>query len=138
MPNDEETICSYYKSLPLYNRGFPPTTRSLLRKTNFKEFKRGFPNFWNACLSQIRSILRATQPNFIHKYPNTKCYQLFGVDFFINKSLQPKVLEINMGPGMDPKTDIDQQMRVQLMKDLSSTLGLNGVGFFSSNEFMEL
>jgi len=50
-------------------------------------------------------------------YDNTT-FQLFGVDIIFNTDLYPYLLEMNKGPDMAPKNDIDEDIKYRVLNDI--------------------
>ena len=57
----------------------------------------------------------------------TTTFQLFGVDVIFDKELNPYLLEMNKGPDMNARDDIDEKMKSLVQSDMFKTVGvLNG------------
>jgi hypothetical protein len=54
----------------------------------------------------------------------SKNFQLFGIDFFVNTNYEPKILEINIGPGMTPLLNEDKEMRIKMHEDILGKLNI--------------
>ena len=50
------------------------------------------------------------------------CCELFGVDMFVDKNLNTKVLEINIGPGMISHNSDDENIRNNLFNNILALL----------------
>ena len=51
-------------------------------------------------------------------------FQLFGIDIIFDKKLHPYLLEMNKGPDMTPRDDIDKLMKNNVQKDMLKTVGI--------------
>jgi hypothetical protein len=51
-------------------------------------------------------------------------FQLFGIDVIFDKKLHPYLLEMNKGPDMTPRDDIDKLMKNNVQKDMLKTIGI--------------
>lgn len=63
----------------------------------------------------------------VYQSPNlrgTTSFQLFGVDVIFDKNLNSYILEINKGPDMIPRDDIDHQMKKEVQKDMFALVGI--------------
>ena len=109
--NDFNTnISSFYSSKKLYDIGYPILISEL--GLNF---------------NKIDNILRMVMTAAYDKICNSNSsltFQLFGVDFLLDKHKNPKILEINIGPGMSKYCSRDYKMRFRLQEDILSCIGL--------------
>ena len=115
--SDEAHIASFYKSKSLYNLGYPITVNRFLNKENINH-----SHFFSKMLKQSKFIVSAVTHKILNSFPypcgpDNKCAELFGIDFYIDSKLSPKVLEINVGPGMSSFNNKDKQMRNKLLND---------------------
>jgi len=51
-------------------------------------------------------------------------FQLFGADVIFNKELHPYLLEMNKGPDMTPRDDLDKLMKNNVQNDMFKTVGI--------------
>ena len=51
-------------------------------------------------------------------------FQLFGIDVIFNKDLHPYLLEMNKGPDMTARDDIDKIMKNTVQQDMLKTVGI--------------
>ena len=51
-------------------------------------------------------------------------FQLFGADVIFDKDLHPYLLEINKGPDMSPRDNIDEEMKVSVQLDMFKMVGI--------------
>lgn len=56
--------------------------------------------------NKINKIIEAVKPTFNNtgNLKNNLCVQVFGLDFIVDKNLNPIMLESNKGPDMKPKS----------------------------------
>ena len=63
-------------------------------------------------------------------------FQLFGLDYIFTYEMFPYILEVNKGPDMNSKNEIDKQMKIKVMNDCFKTVGI--IQDDNSNSFNEL
>ena len=51
-------------------------------------------------------------------------FQLFGIDIIFDKELHPYLLEMNKGPDMSPRDDIDKTMKETVQRDMFKKVGI--------------
>ena len=158
----DKGVASFYTSKQLYDNGFPITFKELqkhMTDINWESIVSKFKNL-------LVKVLNATNSSLcVHKLPyNNKTFQLFGVDFMITnkgdqltshakrereltphikrerllseRELTPYIIEINIGPGMDPYCDKDKELRTKLHNDLLSVTGI--IPKTSHNNFIKI
>ena len=54
----------------------------------------------------------------------TVSFQLFGIDVIFDKDLHPYLLEMNKGPDMTARDDIDEEMKNLVQSDMFKTVGI--------------
>lgn len=54
----------------------------------------------------------------------TTCFQLFGADVIFNKEFHPYLLELNKGPDMSARDNIDENMKKIVQNDMFKTVGI--------------
>lgn len=113
--NNDDSIASFYSSKKLYDNGYPITNKTFFQHNHNKKYN------WAKIMINIQQILIYII-HAVEKYMcannGSKMCELFGADFIISKNGQPKILEINKGPGMTPYNQIDKQMRTKLQHDI--------------------
>ena len=57
-------------------------------------------------------------------YDNTS-FQLFGVDIIFDNELHPYLLEMNKGPDMSPKNDVDTDIKYRVLHDIFTSDSIN-------------
>lgn len=106
--NENRTVASFYEATELYDKGFPITIKKLLYN-----FESQTKPMWEKIVFKIRLILTA----FNEKLTSTQfgagnlTFQYFGVDILLTDTFDPYILEINIGPGMQPHNNEDSLMR---------------------------
>jgi tubulin polyglutamylase TTLL5 len=55
---------------------------------------------------------------------NDRCFELFGFDIMLDKSLQPWLLEVNLSPSLTCDSPLDTKIKSNLITDLLSLVGL--------------
>lgn len=63
----------------------------------------------------------------MHVPHRNNCFELFGFDILLDSSLQPWLLEVNLSPSLSCDTQIDLQVKTQLIADLFSLVGVRTV-----------
>ena len=74
----------------------------------------------------MREVSQCLSKNFYQSkniYGSTT-FQLFGVDVIFTKDLQPYLLEMNKGPDMSPRDNIDEIMKSSVQSDMYKTVGI--------------
>ena len=69
---------------------------------------------------------------------NTTCFQLFGADVIFDTNLHPYLLELNKGPDMNPRDDIDRKMKTKVQIDMFSKIGMLQNNKDETNSFFPL
>jgi hypothetical protein len=98
----ESQITSYNMDIKLYN-DYPLTLEQF--KTYLNDNNHDYNEFFNKINNSLTFFLNAFKDQIGNdkKFINNKCAQVFGVDFIIDKNLNPILLECNKGPDMKPK-----------------------------------
>jgi len=120
--NFENGVASFYTSKKLYDKGYPIIFSQLKREMNSVNWNKIVKNF-NSKISLVLDAAKYYLCSNKLTYHNST-FQLFGVDFMLTKNLKPYILEINIGPGMEPYNSIDRQMRYKLHRDMFATVGI--------------
>lgn len=55
---------------------------------------------------------------------NNQTFQLFGLDIIFDRNMNPYLLEMNKGPDMIPRNDIDRHMKFKVNTDMFNILGV--------------
>ncbi len=70
---------------------------------------------------------------------NAISFQLFGVDVIMNDQLEPYILEVNKGPDMSGRDDVDKKMKYTVQAHMFEKVGLiKDEEIASSNVFFEI
>lgn len=109
VPNYDSCVASFYTSKDLYKKGFPIIYSELKKKLQlpWKEIERKMKIKLNLLTNSIKD-----------KMNQYKGFQLFGVDFVIDQSFEPWLLEANIGPGMTPFNENDKKMRKNVYENI--------------------
>ncbi len=121
----ESNITSYNLDLNIYKKN-PRSFNDLniyLKKNN-----KDYNYLWSNINNLMKKICKGLSdviyiPNYNKKELVTQ-FQLFGCDIIFNNELHPYLLEINKGPDMNPKDDIDENMKTKLQLDMFKKVGL--------------
>ena len=114
--------------MKLYDQGYPITFKELQNKIS--DINWTIIN--NKFHQKIKLLLDAALPKICAnklKFNNTS-FQLFGVDFIVTNEYETRILEVNIGPGMEPYSHSDKSLRYKLHTDMLSVIGvLNNKNF---------
>lgn len=128
--DDNSHISSFYNSKPLYKKGFPITTKRLIMET---KLPKGI--LYSQINDKSKSVVQAITPEILNSAPcsfgTNKCVELFGIDFFVDEDLKCKILEVNIGPGMESENKEDNETRSLLLSSMCDLIISNN----SSNFF---
>ena len=119
----ESNITSYHLDLNVYKTN-PRSFDELRRFINYKGqhadilFKLIHWKMVHICRCIEKSVYQSD--NII----GTTSFQLFGLDFIFDNNLNPYLLEMNKGPDMIPKDNIDTQLKTIIQMDMFSKVGL--------------
>ena len=122
----ESNITSYNLDLKIYDNN-PLTMRQL--KTYLID--NGYENpdiLFKRIDEKVALVIDAVKPHFGKKgnLTNNLCLQIFGMDFLVDKKLNPYLLECNKGPDMTPRHD---KSFATLLKDIED--------FYDAEELVE-
>lgn len=70
-----------------------------------------------AAESEITPSFNASAPYY------SNCYELFGCDIFLDESLHPHLIEVNVSPSLTGSTPIDKIIKGKLISDLFHLVG---------------
>lgn len=120
--DNENGIASFYTSKQLYEKGFPITTKKLFTDFDTVSYNELYTKF----ADQTKLIIDAVRHKLgSHPFKyNNKSFQIFGIDFIITNDGLVYVLEINIGPGMDPYNSEDRLMREKLHHNMYCAVGI--------------
>ncbi|NIO45188.1 MAG: hypothetical protein GTN36_06600, partial [Candidatus Aenigmarchaeota archaeon] len=118
----DSSVSSFYTSKKLYDAGYPIILSQLVKEMNYINWN----SLRNLFDEKIKLLLNSTKRKLCSsslKY-NNKTFQIFGVDFVVTNSMDTRILEVNVGPGMEPYCDIDKKMRIKLHQDMLLIVGV--------------
>lgn len=52
------------------------------------------------------------------------CFEMFGFDILIDENLKPWLLEVNLAPSLSCGSDLDLEIKSNLIKDLFNLVGI--------------
>ncbi len=129
-PNDRRDfssgVASFYTSKKMYDAGNPiiiSELKPLMKYINWGVIEKEFERKIEFLLDAARSKLGQHQLRY-----NNTTFQLFGVDFIVANcnytDCNPtvRILEVNIGPGMNPYCERDKKMRLNLHEGLLSII----------------
>ena len=120
----DNSIASFYDSKTLYDTACPII---------WSELKQIVKLNWSKIMSKISRKLGLVVHMIKNKLNKYDGFQLFGVDVLIDTQLEPWIIEINVGPGMESHNSIDKQMRLDLHSDM-----LKLIESGTNNNFMKI
>jgi hypothetical protein len=125
--NFDTSVASFYTSKKMYDSGEPILLSELIiqrQNVDWNKIKQQFND-------KITMLLKAAYPKLcnIKLNNNNRTFQLFGIDFLVytddNKQTDTRILEVNIGPGMDSYCSRDNVMRTKLFNDVLQIVGIN-------------
>lgn len=138
--NFDSSIASFYTSKILYDNDYPiilSELENVYRRYNWDKIK-------NIFKSKLELLIQYISPKICSnklKY-NNKTFQLFGVDFIVyqnNHNYDARILEINVGPGMESYCDRDDKMRKAMHDNILLLIGIiNKNKVNKKNDFIKL
>ena len=74
----------------------------------------------------IIDVICKVEDNFItqHNLKKSTTFQLFGIDYIFDKDCNPYLLEMNKGPDMIPRDDIDKVLKTKVQSHMFSKVGI--------------
>jgi hypothetical protein len=112
----DNSIASSYTSKSLYSAGFPRQFNNL-KGVPIDKLKHDFNN-------KLGLLTIALKNKICTKCVENTKFELFGADFFVDKDLKTKLIEINITPGMFIIDKNDRKLRYNLYKDILKIVGL--------------
>ena len=141
----ESNITSYHLDMNIYKKN-PRTFEDLIGYINKHEDN---PNAGSLFMVRVRKIIQkmciALSNEFFQsenlrkrgdddslqlagdlRSPNqvVTSFQLFGVDVIMDKDLNPYLLEVNKGPDMSARDDVDHVMKLKVQTDMLEKVGI--------------
>lgn len=94
-----------------------------------------FANLWNSIIDIVNKTLIIAEPYLLHTYrmarPGTTsaasssvCFEVLGMDIFIDRKLRPWLLEINRSPSFGCDSKIDADIKFDVIKTAFTLLNL--------------
>ena len=122
----ESNITSYNLNMSVYKespRDFDQLKVYINKDTQNKESGNFLFNNIELLMKEVASCLSKS----FYQSKNIKgsiTFQLFGADVIFNNELHPYLLEMNKGPDMTPRDDIDEKMKTGVQFDMFKTVGI--------------
>jgi len=120
----ESNITSYNLDMNVYKEN--PRDFQQLKKYLDKDIKNNGTLLFNNIELLMKEISICLSKN-LYQSKNINgsiTFQLFGADVIFNKELHPYLLEMNKGPDMTPRDDIDKLMKNNVQNDMFKTVGI--------------
>lgn len=122
----DTNITSYHYDVEIYKKN-PRTFEELNEyiKKDGKNEKKMWKDIYHLFYQLCYALSKHIKP--VSNLPYSKdvyYFQLFGCDVILDEHLKPYLLELNKGPDMIPKDDIDFQMKYELQKSIFEKLHL--------------
>lgn len=125
---DETNITTGYVDRSVYEKN-PLTLKDLRKYLSDNKIKHSLFDKINILLRKVvisyRDIIDTNSENKLF-------FQLFGADIFVNNNLEPLLMEINKGPDLGYKDERDKQVKIKVVTDIFTLIGLtdeNSVDF---------
>jgi len=67
-------------------------------------------------------IFHATKKTCIHR---SNCFEVYGYDIMIDSDFKPWLIEINLSPSLACESQLDQQIKSQLVADVFNLVGVH-------------
>lgn len=131
----EENITSLNLDYDIYNKN-PFDLIEL--KQYFNKHKLNYKKLYNNLINNL-TLLHNTYKHNICKLKgneNNLNFQLFGLDYIFDNDLNIFLLEINKGPDMNSKNNIDYKLKYNIMEDVFIKVGL--INSNKANMFIKL
>jgi Tubulin-tyrosine ligase family len=125
----ESNITSYHLDMNVYKKN-PRTFEDLMEYINKREEN---PNAGSLFFVRVRSVIQKMcmalanefhQSENIRKRSDATSFQLFGVDVIMDKGLTPYLLEVNKGPDMSARDEIDHKMKLRIQTEMLEKVGV--------------
>lgn len=117
----ESNITSYNLDMSVYNenpRNFDELKIHIGAKNGVKLFNR-----IDLLIKDITKCLSHSLYQSKNIYGCTS-FQLFGIDVIFDTNLNPFLLEMNKGPDMSPRDEIDEKMKTKVQTDMFKKVGI--------------
>lgn len=73
-------------------------------------------------IHQIEHVYKSSKPNDLE---NSLCFQIFGMDIFIDSDFKPWLLEVNHTPSFCTDSPLDYNIKKNVLRDTLHILNLN-------------
>jgi hypothetical protein len=121
----ESNITSYHLDMDVYKKN--PRTFEELREYINKNGDNGDALFRKIDNNMMRICSCISNDKAVYKSDNLKnsiTFQLFGIDYIFDKECNPYLLEMNKGPDMIPRDDIDRDLKTKVQSHMFSKVGI--------------
>lgn len=121
----ESNITSYHLDMNVYKKN-PRTFNELIEYLN-KNGKNGDILFRRINSNMMKICSCLSNDDVLFQSKNLKksvTFQLFGIDYIFDNDLNPYLLEMNKGPDMIPRDDIDKNLKTKIQSHMFSIIGL--------------
>ena len=87
---------------------------------------RKYQDLMNNLYSNLILVMKAARPKLckLANIENNLSFQLFGLDYIFTNDMYPYLLEMNKGPDMNPKNDLDISIKTKVIRDTYLTVGI--------------
>jgi hypothetical protein len=128
----ESNITSYNLDMNVYKEN-PRSFDELKKYMNQENFDILFDNIYK----NMEKICKCISKNLYqsNNIRGTISFQLFGADVIFDNDLNPYLLEMNKGPDMSPRDDIDQKMKTKVQEDMFKIVGIISQPLIEDNSF---
>jgi hypothetical protein len=119
----ESNITSYHLDINIY-KTHPLTFEDLRRYIDKTASSQGKVLFDRIRLL-MQDVSRCIQKNIYQSLNlNGTSFQLFGVDVIFDNTMHPYLLEMNKGPDMHPKDEMDYRLKTKVQRDMFAKVGI--------------
>lgn len=121
----ESNITSYHLDMDVYKTN--PRTFEELREYINKNGDNGDALFRKIDNNMMRICSCISNDKAVYQSDNLKnsiTFQLFGIDYIFDKDCNPYLLEMNKGPDMIPRDDIDRDLKTKVQSHMFSKVGI--------------
>lgn len=121
----ESNITSYHLDMNVYKKN--PRTFNELKTYINNDGNNGDALFRRIDSSMIKICSCLSNDKAVFQSDNLKkstTFQLFGIDYIFDKDCNPYLLEMNKGPDMIPRDDIDKVLKTKVQSHMFSKVGI--------------
>lgn len=119
----ESNITSYNLDMNVYKNN----PRNFIELFNYIDKKSQDSRILSKNIYELMKKISQCLSNNIFQSSNIKectCFQIFGADVIFDNHLHPYLLELNKGPDMIPRDDIDKLMKKRVQEDMFKIVGI--------------